>query len=211
MSKERRAGLLCVSGGGIAVNAEEKVAVLARAAAALNAANVTWAVGASALLYFEGVTDTFNDLDLLIAEGDMLSAEQAMFFAGATQLPSPGPTSAYVTRQYSKFRLDDVDFDLLCGFSLRRKGEVYEYPFGPDHIAYVAQAQGVPVPLSPLADWFILYLLMPDRGRRAVQIARYLKAHPRKERRKWLTMWLSGRLPGDVRERAMALFGSAAL
>ncbi len=193
------------------MNAEEKTVVLAKAAGALNAAGVTWAVGASALLYLEGAAETFNDVDLVIAEGEMPAAEQAMLFTGAEQLPVQNPNPVFATKQFTEYRLDGVDFDLLCGFAVRRKNAVFLYPFDQEHIASVTDVHGVPVPLSPLADWFVLYLLMLDREKRAWQIAKYLKAHPRKERRRWLNLWLSGRLPGDVRERAMALFNSAAL
>jgi hypothetical protein len=193
------------------VNAEEKIAVLAKAAAALNAAGVTWAVGASALLYLEGVANTFNDVDLLVVEGEMSAAEQALLFAGAVPLPPQPPNPVYATKQFTEYRLDGVDFDLLCGFAIRRKNVVFRYPFDQEHVASFADARGVPVPLTPLADWFILYLLMVDREKRAWEIAQYMKAHPRMERRRWLTPWLSGRLPGDVRERAMALFNSAAV
>ena len=47
-----------------------KLRVLTRIAAALDGRGVTWAVGASAMLYLRGLTDSFHDIDLMTAEED---------------------------------------------------------------------------------------------------------------------------------------------
>ena len=44
---------------------QRKLAVLARIAAELRQADVTWALGASGLLYFRGLAPDFHDLDLM--------------------------------------------------------------------------------------------------------------------------------------------------
>jgi len=145
------------------MDAEDKLSALARVARALNGAGVTWAVGASALLYFEGIADTFNDLDLMIAEGDMPAAAQAMRAIGANALTMSGPSAAYATEYFFEYQLNDVDFDLLCGFAIRRADEVYRYPFSGERVVSTTQVNGETVPLTPLADWYVLYLLMPAR------------------------------------------------
>ena len=186
---------------------QAKLAALARVARALNDRGVTWAVGASAMLYLEGVVTTFNDIDLILAEDDLPTAQAAMLSAGATALPPAPPVSAYRSVFFSEYQLDDVDFDLLCGFTVRRGDAAYRYPFGKDRIANVTELSGTPVPLCALADWYVLYLLMPGRSHKARLIADYLTAHPQVERGAWLNDWLTERLPGDVREQVLRLNG----
>ncbi|MCE5343355.1 MAG: hypothetical protein LLF96_07205 [Eubacteriales bacterium] len=188
---------------------EEKQNALAKAAHALNAAGICWAVGASALLSFEGISDGFNDLDLLITSGQMAAAWQAMRDCGAIELPSPTPSPVYATAEFDEYRLDGVDFDLLCGFAIRYEGAVYRYPFSADRIAKTVRMLGETVPLSPLADWFVLYQLMPGRTGKAEAIARYLRARPQAEWAPWLADWLSGPLPDAIRSRVLALRGDA--
>ena len=185
---------------------EEKLAVLGKAARALNAANVTWAVGASALLYLEGLAEEFNDFDLLITSPDMGLARDALEKAGAKAMPSAAPSATYATAQFAEFALDNVDFDLLCDFAIRRKDAVYRYPFDQSRVARIVTVSGEPTPLAPLADWYVLYLLMPGRAKRANLVGRYLRANPRGDTRPCLSRWLSDRLPGEVRECVMSLF-----
>jgi len=152
---------------------------------------------------------TFNDLDLMIAGGQLADAKSAMLAAGAAEVPASPPNPAFSSAGFLEFRLDGTDFDLLEGFAVRAGNEVYAYNFNADRIGAVWDAAGVSVPLCPLADWFVLYQLMPGRQKKAKLIAQYLLAHPRVERREWLHSWLDGRLPGNVREQALRLFGKA--
>ena len=46
---------------------QEKIQLLLRIAHRLNEAHVEWALGASMLLYFKGITSEFHDIDLMIA------------------------------------------------------------------------------------------------------------------------------------------------
>ena len=50
----------------------EKLNILKLIATKFNQANISWAVGGSLLLYFEKITDHFNDLDIMIANKDAL-------------------------------------------------------------------------------------------------------------------------------------------
>ncbi|MDD3212444.1 MAG: hypothetical protein PHY64_02160 [Eubacteriales bacterium] len=188
------------------MNNQTKLRALAKAARALNAARVTWAVGASALLYFHGITETFHDLDLIIDSRDADAARLAMLAAGAELCPEKEPSTAYVSERFCEFLLDGVSFDLICGFAIRYENAVYRYPFGAERIAGSAEVLGRRVPLTPLADWYVLYLLMPGRAARAEKVAAYLSGHPEAERGDWLQTWLSGALPDGVREQVRQLW-----
>lgn len=192
------------------MEAEEKLVLLTRVARALNAAHVVWAVGASALLYLEGVAEDFEDFDLLIAPESLSAAENAFHVLGAVRHAPAPPVAAYATGSFVEYELRGVEFDLLCDFAIRRKDAVYRYPFGLERIAGSTVLHGERVPLCPLADWMVLYLLMPGRSKKAALISRYLKTNQRGDCRAWLSHWLRGRLPGEVRESVMTLYNALA-
>ena len=54
----------------VGVDIDEKLRILARIAAALNGAGITYAVGASLLLFLRGIAQGFNDIDLSVLEED---------------------------------------------------------------------------------------------------------------------------------------------
>ena len=57
---------------------EEKMQVLAKIARVLNQKKVVWSVGGSMLLYFKGITETVQDIDLMIEEKDAETAKKAL-------------------------------------------------------------------------------------------------------------------------------------
>jgi len=192
------------------VGTEEKLLVLTKVARALNAAGIVWAVGASALLFLEGIADDFADFDLLVVPEHLEAACLVFEGLGAhRQLEAP-PSAAYATESFVEFGLHGVEFDLLSDFAIRRKDGVYRYPFDEGRIARVRGSGQSRVPLCPLADWFVLYLLMPGRSKKATIIAHYLKAEQKTDSRAWFSLWLHNRLPGDVRESVMSLYNALA-
>ena len=66
-------------------------APLARIAAALNGAGITYAVGASLLLYLRGLADGFNDIDLSVLEEDAERAIGILQRLGTMAPPDQGP------------------------------------------------------------------------------------------------------------------------
>ena len=182
------------------------MSVLAKAAHALNRAGVVWGVGASALLCLAGLADECNDIDLIIAPPSEEAACQALEKLGAKAQPPAPPSTSYDTASFLEYRLDGVEFDLLCDFAIRRRDGVYRYDFGHERVAGWVNVLDARAPLCPLEDWYILYLLMPGRQKRATVIGKYLKQNPGENSRVWLSRWLHSRLPGDVRERVMTLY-----
>ncbi len=158
------------------------------------------------MMYFRGLTDTFHDYDLLIADGHMDTAKAALLAAGAVVAPPKAPSDVYVSKQFAECTLDGAEFDLLCGFSIRVENAVYTYPFtGGAYPGHTARGAEETVPLAPLADWYVLYLLMPGREARAAEIAAYLRAQPPETYGGFLTLWLEGALPPAVRVQVEAL------
>ena len=93
---------------------EKKLKVLSDIAHALNARHVVWAVGASALLYFKGKTDSFHDIDLMVKESDAETAKEQLLQLGS--LLPPEPNTQYQTRCFLEFEINGVDVDMMAGF-----------------------------------------------------------------------------------------------
>ena len=89
---------------------------------------------------------------------------------------------------------------------MRRREAVYRYTLDAERVARFTAVRGERVPLCPLADWYVLYLLMPGRAKKAALIGRYLREHPMRDSRAHLSRWLSNRLPGETREAVLALY-----
>lgn len=65
---------------------EEKMQVLAKIARVLNQKKVVWSVGGSMLLYFKGITETVQDIDLMIEEKDAETERKPVCY-GQSQAP----------------------------------------------------------------------------------------------------------------------------
>ena len=71
------------------MNAEGKLRVLAQIANRLNAAEIQWALGASAMLYLNGVADRFDDLDIMVQTDQALRAKDILKSMGAMKAANP--------------------------------------------------------------------------------------------------------------------------
>ena len=188
------------------MDTQAKLTVLAQVASALNARGIVWAVGASTLLFIQGVVDDFNDIDLLIAKEDVDAVRDTFLSLGADALPSLATSSVYASAWFGEFQLHSVEFDVISDFTIRRKDGTYHYPFDQSRIAHWVDVQGTLVPLCSLADWVVLYWLMPARNKRATLLMQHLREHPTQESRAYLHQWLTSRLPGEVREKVLTLY-----
>ncbi len=137
---------------------EKKLNVLSQIARVLNEAQVTWAVGASALLYFKGKTESFEDIDLMAAEEDAEKIKALLLPLG--RIMPEKPDSKYQTRHFMEFVIDGVDVDIMAGLVIVKDGQAYECPFGREQIAEWIQLDGESIPLQVLEDWKRYYMLM---------------------------------------------------
>ena len=122
---------------------DKKLEVLSRIGRRFNDAGITWAVGASLLLYFNRKVSDFHDIDIMTAEEDVFRARDILLELGALQPPSPNP--GYKTRHFLEFTVDGVDYD--CAF-------------GRENIAGFTEVGGVRIPLQSASDWRRYYQLM---------------------------------------------------
>ena len=142
-----------------------KLRVLTRIADALDGRGVTWAVGASAMLYLRGLTDSFHDIDLMTAEEDADAAAETLSAMGERLVSEP--STQYRSRRFDQFRVEGVDIDLIAGFTVLDGDTPHCFPLNRvdalDHAALDGQA----IPLQSLETWRACYALMgrPDRVR----------------------------------------------
>lgn len=163
-----------------------KLDVLSRIAERLNEDGITWAVGASLLLYVKGMTDTFHDIDIMTTEADAERLKSALLPMGEMQ--PPHPNRQYQTRHFDEFVIDGVDVDVMAGFVIVRDAKAYECPFTRDSIAESVSVNGQRIPLQSVSDWRRYYDLMG----RAEKVAMIDRAANRS----------TGILQASVRDRA---------
>lgn len=137
---------------------EHKLDVLSRIAEKLNSAKLTWAVGASLLLYFKGIADSFNDIDIMLAVEDAERAKSIMLGLGA--LLPPKPNRQYKTPHFYEFVVDGVDVDIMGGFIIVKDGQDYDCSLTTDKIAEHITVNGQLISLQSVSDWRGYYALM---------------------------------------------------
>ena len=151
---------------------DEKLRVLARIAETLNRNRITYAVGASAMLYLRGIADSFNDIDLTVAEAAAPRAIEALRTIG-TMAP-PDQSSGFLTHCFRTFEIDGVEVDLIAGMVIVSDGTAHDCPLRPEDIDATASVRGVPVPLHSPACWRRFYALM-GRQAKAERIDAWLR------------------------------------
>ena len=135
-----------------------KLDVLAAVARQLNGAHITWAVGASLLLFFHGKADTFHDIDLMITEEDAARAGDILSALG-TRRP-PRPNTGYRTKVFKEYIIDGVELNLMAGMVIVKDSVSFDCPLETEDITGCVQVHGQDVPLHSLACWKRYYSLM---------------------------------------------------
>ncbi len=137
---------------------EKKLSVLLKVAKELNANNITWAIGASLLLYLKKITDSFNDIDIMIAEDDVEKAKSIFLTFGS--LKPRDSNVQYKTKEFMEFIIEGVDFDVMAGFIIVNNNFEYYFPLENKDIKEFINIQDIKVPLQSIEDWLIYYKLM---------------------------------------------------
>ncbi|MCR1971917.1 hypothetical protein [Clostridium cochlearium] len=140
------------------VEVENKFKVLSKIAKQLNDNNITWAIGASLLLYIKGISSEFNDIDIMVAESDVQALKNILLTLG--ELQPKNPNIQYKTKQFLEFKVEDVDIDVMAGFIIVNKGRDFYFPLDKDDIADYAEINGVKIPLQSVEEWRNYYELM---------------------------------------------------
>lgn len=136
---------------------EDKLFVLSKIAHEFNKCNLTWAVGASLLLYLKGYVDDFNDIDIMVADEDAIKMESILKTMGSLQ---PSTKGNYATKHFREFIIDLVDVDMIGGFAIVNDGKVYDCDLEQSQISEYIQIHGQKIPLHSVALWREYYFLM---------------------------------------------------
>lgn len=139
-------------------NLQVKLELLSQIAKELNDRNVTWAIGASMLLYFKGIITEFHDIDIMVSEEDFELVQDVLNTFGKQQ--APNPNSKYKTKYFGEFVVDDIDIDVIAGFIIVDGDREHYFPLVHEDIADFTEISGVKVPLQSLEEWRSYYQLM---------------------------------------------------
>lgn len=176
-------------------------ACLYKIAKELNENKVTWALGASMLLYYKGIKTRPNDIDLIIDTKDVEKADRILCRMG-TKLPA-NPHLDYGTRYFYEYVIDRVDIDVMSGFIIKRKDKAYEYKIRPDSFDKF-DIRDTACYLCPIEDWYVLYCLMPDREEKVRMLEQYFSKTLPDEKN--LEYWLSEDIPDEVKIKLKSFY-----
>ncbi len=137
---------------------ERKLQVLAKIAQRLNTEKITWCVGASLLLYFKGIVDEFNDVDIMVSDSDTDKIEYILNQLGTLQ--TPNPNEKYKTKRFLEYIVDGVDVDVMSGFIIVNNNREYDCSLLTSQIRDSIIVDGQVIPLQSLGLWKRYYRLM---------------------------------------------------
>lgn len=136
----------------------KKIELLKEIAGKFNEAKITWALGASMLLYFKNITTDFHDIDLMIADADVGQVREILSAMGTMQPPNPNPL--YRTKAFMEFTIDSMDVDVMAGFSIVKDDVLYDCSLQADQIVEWMPLGDKSIPLQSPALWCKYYRLM---------------------------------------------------
>ena len=139
---------------------QEKIQLLLRIAHRLNEAGVEWALGASMLLYFKGITSEFHDIDLMVADHDAECVRTILSEMGELWPPNPKPNPMYRTKTFMEFLIDSVEVDVMAGFAIVKDGKVYDCALRKEQIVEKMPLGTEVIPLQSPSLWCKCYRLM---------------------------------------------------
>ena len=105
---------------------QKKTELLQKIAHRLNEAHVQWALGASMLLYFKGITSDFHDIDLMVTDCDAECVRTILSEMGESFPSASIPNPMYRAKTFMEFFIDSVEVDVMAGFAIVKDGKVYD-------------------------------------------------------------------------------------
>ena len=150
---------------------EIKIATFLKVAKILNENNITWALGASLLLYLKGITDKFNDIDLMVSENDIEKTKNIFLSLGKEY--AKNPNLQYKSKCFLEFNIDGIDFDIISGFIIVNNNCDHYFPLEKHSIVEYFYLENISIPLQSVNDWLTYYSLM-NRKEKVEMIKNYL-------------------------------------
>lgn len=154
------------------MDVSHKLQVLCRIAEAFNTENITWAVGASLLMFLKGITSDFHDIDIMIAEEGAIKTRDILSSMGT--LHTSEVSATFQSKIFMEFIIDKVEVDVIGGFRIINDDGTHYFPLSKEMINEVITIDSTSIPLQSLVDWRLYYQLM-GRQQKAELIDTYLK------------------------------------
>ena len=139
---------------------QEKIQLLLKIAHRLNEAGVEWALGASMMLYFKGITSDFHDIDLMVADCDAECVRTILSEMGESCPSDLAPNPMYRTKTFMEFLIDSIDVDVMAGFAIVKDGTVYDCALRKEQIVEQMPLGTEAIPLQSPLLWCEYYRLM---------------------------------------------------
>ena len=139
---------------------QEKIQLLLKIAHRLNEAHVEWALGASMLMYFKGITSEFHDIDLMVAERNTECVRKILSEMGESCPSESIQNPMYQTKIFMEFLIDSVEVDVMAGFAIVKDGKVYDCALHKEQIVEKMPLGEEVVPLQSPLLWCKYYRLM---------------------------------------------------
>lgn len=139
---------------------QEKIQLLLKIAHRLNEAHVEWALGASMLMYFKGITSEFHDIDLMVAERNTECVRKILSEMGESCPAESIQNPMYRTKTFMEFIIDSVEVDVMAGFAIVKDGKVYDCALRKEQIVEKMLLGEEVVPLQSPLLWCKYYRLM---------------------------------------------------
>ncbi len=136
----------------------DKIKTLCKIASAFNENKVKWALGGSLLLYFHGVVEDFNDIDILIDAKDAKISEKLMNELG-TRLATP-ISEIFKSPVFMKYDLNGLQVDIIADFSIVHNEKNHVFPLKAEDIKSTIEVNGETIYLHSLSEWKKYYSLM---------------------------------------------------
>ncbi|GKU27703.1 hypothetical protein [Clostridium folliculivorans] len=138
----------------------------------LNKKKVRWMIGSSVLLYFHGMVNSPNDIDVVIDEKDIMKVKAIFDKIGIEQAKEK--KYPYLTEYFYTYIVRDTSVDIMCNFGVAHQYGDYRLKIDESAIVEYRKINDVILPLSSLEDWYVLYQLMPGRENKVNMIEEFL-------------------------------------
>ena len=139
---------------------QKKIELLKRIAQRLNEAHVQWALGASMLLYFKGITSALHDVDLMVADHDAECVRTILLEMGELRPSASVPNPMCRTKTFMEFLIESIEVDVMAGFAIVHEGTVYDCSLREEQIVEKMPLGTEVIPLQSPQLWCKYYRLM---------------------------------------------------
>lgn len=137
---------------------KKAIEILVKIAHEFNDSEITWALGGSMMLFFQGIVDHFNDIDIMVMEKDINGVIEILNTFGDIQTYQEN--GMFKTKHYYKYHVDGVDIDVMAGLVIINEGINYDCSLNIESMTSYVLINDDKVPLQSIETWRYYYELM---------------------------------------------------